>query len=101
MDARKPIVHLDLHACHDLPQHHAAGYAHAILILYFGILAGRFASPGGPGLVTSKRNMDQTHIYGPSRPRSPMVGPSMGPTAAPNTPTTKGGKSWAPQAASA
>ena len=101
MNARKPTVRLDLHISHDLPQHHAVGYAHTMPILSFGKLVGCFASLGGMGLVTSKRNMDQKRIYGPSGPRSPMVGPSMGPTTAPNAPTTKGGKSWAPQAASA
>ena len=93
MDARNPTVYLDLRASHDLPQCHATGYVHAIPILSFGRLAGRFASPGEPGLITSKRNTDQKRIYGPSGPRSPTVGPSMGPTAAPNTPMTKGIKS--------
>ena len=100
-DASKPTIHLDLRACHDLPQRHTVGYAHAIPIISFGKIAGRFTSQGGPGLVTSKRNMHQKRIYGLSWPRSLTVGPSMGPIAAPNTPTTKGGKSWAPQAASA
>ena len=59
MDVRKPTIRLDLRARHDLPQRHAAGYAHAIPILSFGKLAGGFASPGGPGLVTSKRNTGQ------------------------------------------
>ena len=29
MDVRKPTVHLDLRAHHDLPQRHTTGYAHA------------------------------------------------------------------------
>ena len=99
-DARKPTVRLDLRACHDLPQRHAMGYAHAIPILSCGKITGHFTSLGGPGLVKSKRNIDQNRIYGPFGPRSLTIGPSTGPTAAPHTPT-KGGKSWAPQMASA
>ena len=90
---RKPTVCLDLHAYHDLPQHHAIGYAHTIPILSLGRLAKRFASLSGPGLVMSKRNMDKKHIYFPSRPRGSTVGPSIGPTAAPRTPTIRDGKS--------
>ena len=33
MDARKATIHLDLHACHDPPPRHVAGYAPAISIL--------------------------------------------------------------------
>jgi hypothetical protein len=91
-DGCKEASRLDLHAYHDLLQCHTLGYAHAIPILSCGKIVGCCASPSGPGLVTSKRNIDQKCIYGPFRPRSPMVGPSMGPTATPNTPT-KGGKS--------
>ena len=89
----KPTVRLDLRASHDLPQRHAVGYAHAIPILSFRKRAGRFASPGGPGFITSKRNTDKKRLYGLSGPRSSMVGLSMGPTAAPSTPTIRGGKS--------
>ena len=56
-DARKPTACLDLHACHDLPQYPATGHAHTISVRSLGKLAGRFASPDGPRLVTS-RNTD-------------------------------------------
>ena len=55
---RKPTVRLDFHACHDLPQRHAIGYAHAISIRSLGKLVGCFASPDGSRLVTSARNTD-------------------------------------------
>ena len=97
---RKPTIRLDLRASHDLPQRHVAGYVHAIPILSFGKLAGHFASLGGPGLFTSKRNMDQKRIYGPSGPKSSMVDPSMGSTTAPGTFGVRGGKEWASLAAS-
>ena len=56
---RKPTICLDLRACHDLPQCHAAGYAHTIPILSFERLTGHFASMGGLGLIMSKRNTDK------------------------------------------
>ena len=58
-DVRKATIRLDLRACHDPSQHHVAGFAHAIPILSFEKPAGRFASVGGLGLVTSKKNTGQ------------------------------------------
>ena len=42
-------------------------YAHAIHILSFKKPAGRFAPLGGPGLVTSKKNMSQKMHLRPVR----------------------------------
>ena len=58
MGTRIPTARLDLHAYHDLPQRHAAGYAHAISIRSLRKLAGCFASPDRSRLVTSARNTD-------------------------------------------
>ena len=91
-DARKATDGLDLCAYHDPSQRHVTRFAHAIPILSFEKPAGHFTSSGGPGLVTSIRKTNKKCLYGPFGPRSPTVGPSTGPTAAPNTPTTKGGK---------
>jgi len=56
--ARKPTVHQDLRACHDLPQHPTVGCARAISIHSLQKLAERFASPDGPRLIAGKRNTD-------------------------------------------
>ena len=48
MDARKPTAHLDLRACHDLPQHPTTGRVHAISIHSLRKHAGHFASLGRP-----------------------------------------------------
>ena len=58
-DAMKATVRLDLHAYHDLPQRHTAGYALTIPILSFERLTGRFAPLGGPGLIMSMWNTDK------------------------------------------
>ena len=55
---RKPTARLVLRACHDLPQCLVAGHAHAISVRSLEKLVGHFASPDGPRLITSTRNMD-------------------------------------------
>ena len=66
MDARKATVRLDLRACHDSPPRHHMGYVPAIPILSLQRRVGRFASPGGPGLFTSRRDMGQKAFLRPA-----------------------------------
>ena len=66
IDARKATIHLDLHACHDPPPRHVMGYALTISILSLRRHAGRFASPGRPGLFTSKKDMGQKAFLWPT-----------------------------------
>ena len=65
-DARKATIRLDLHAYHDSPPCHHAGYAPAIPILSLQRRAGHFDFLGGPGLFTSRRDTGQKAFLQPA-----------------------------------
>ena len=58
-DARRATVRLDLHAYHDTPPRHVAGYASAIPILSHQSHAGRFTFSGRLGLFSRRGDMGQ------------------------------------------
>ena len=75
-DASKATVRLDLRAYHDSPPRYHAGYAPAIPILSLQRSTRRFASPGRPGLFTSKKIRVKKRSSSTTGPRSFRTGPS-------------------------
>ena len=61
-DARRATVRLDLHACHDTPPRHIAGYAPTIPILSHQSRVGCFAFPGKPGLFFPQKGYESKSV---------------------------------------
>ena len=65
-DVRRATIYIDLHAYHNTPPRHVAGYASTIPIISHQIRVGHFAFPGRPGLFSHRGDTGQKAFLWPA-----------------------------------